>query len=212
MKVRYASCSAVSRSLGVDDPGQPVRVAVHVDRRRGDAAGQHLLEVDRRHCLPVSGGSNVRVRGAAIRVFSVQHDRIFGQVPFDRPARALPPRRVGDWVCGEPLAFLIEMGGQRIYLESGGRPGVLPRISGQVDLAILGVALPDARSRFPEIVAALRPRYVLPSHQDDFFRPLDRGFRFGPLTDFSGVLRAFHRLPVPSNLILLDYHRPWTLR
>lgn len=168
--------------------------------------------VSARDCVPVTGGSKVQIGGATIWVFSVQHDRIFGQVPFDRPARTLPPRRVGDWVCGEPLAFLIEMGGQRIYIESGGRPGKPLPIRGQIDLAILGVALPDARERFPRMVEALQPRYFLPSHQDDFFRPLDRGFRFGPLTDFPAVLRVFERLPVRSKLILLDYHRSWTLR
>ena len=168
--------------------------------------------VPARHCRPVTGGNRLRIRGAIIRVFSVQHDRILGQVPYDRPLRVLPPRRVADWICGEPLAFLIEMGGQRIYIESGGRPGTLPSIEGPIDLAILGVALPDARARFPKIVEALQPRYVLPSHQDDFFRPLDCGFRFGPLTDFPGVLRAYRRLPVRAKLVLLDYHRPWTLR
>jgi L-ascorbate metabolism protein UlaG (beta-lactamase superfamily) len=163
-------------------------------------------------CKPVTGGSVVRLRGARVRVFPAQHDRIFGRVPFDGPPRKLPPRRAGDWVCGEPLAFLIEMGGRRIYIESGGRPGATPAIHEPVDLAILGVALPDARARFPQLLAALRPRYVLPSHQDNFFRPLERGFCFGPLTDFPAVMRAFATQRLPTRLILLDYEKPWTLR
>ncbi len=163
-------------------------------------------------CWPVTGGSTLRVGGASVRVFAVQHDRIFGRVPFDQPPRRLPPRRAGDWVCGEPLAFLIEMGGRRIYIESGGRPGALPTIRGPIDLAILGVALPDARARFPQMLAALRPRYVLPSHQDNFFRPLDRGFAFGPLTDFPAVRRAFTAQQLRTQMILLDYEKPWTLK
>ena len=163
-------------------------------------------------CVPVTGGSVVRIGGATVRVFSVKHDRLFGRVPFDEAPRRLPPRRLGDWVCGEPLAFLIEMGGQRIYLESGGQPGLPPTIRGPVDLAILGVALPDARARFPGLLAALQPRYVLPSHQDNFFRPLDRGFAFGPLTDFPAVRRAFAAQHSRTRLILLDYEKAWTLR
>jgi hypothetical protein len=56
----------------------------------------------------------------------------------------------------------------------------------------------------------LQPRYVLPSHQDNFFRPLDAGFQFGPLTDFPRVKRECARAS-RSRLILLDYFRPWTL-
>jgi hypothetical protein len=163
-------------------------------------------------CIPVIGGEEVRLRGATVRSFAVQHDRLFGRVPFDGLPRRLPPHSVSDWVCGEPLAFLIEMGGRRIYIEAGGRPNGSPgqRI-GRVDLAILGVALPDARKRFPLTLQSLRPRYVLPSHQDDFFRPLSREFTFGVLSDFSSVLVAFRTAPKPSSLILLDYFRPWTL-
>ena len=163
-------------------------------------------------CVPVTGGSVARIGGATVQVFSVQHDRLFGKVPFDGPPRRLPPRQVGDWVCGEPLAFLIEMGGRRIYIESGGRPGTPPAIREPVDMAILGVALPDSRARFPRMLAALRPRYFLPSHQDNFFRPLERGFVFGPLTDFPAVQRAFVAQRLRTRLILLDYEKPWTLR
>lgn len=145
-----------------------------------------------------------------IRVLSATHDRLFGKVPFDRPhSSAGVPRRAADWICGEPLAFLIEVNGQRIYIDSGGTPAQLPPNEG-VDLAILGMALPDSRARLAAALAHLRPRYVLPSHQDDFFRPLSAGFQFGPLTDFPFVERECAR-QTRSRLILLDYFRPWTL-
>ena len=141
-----------------------------------------------------------------------KHDRLFGRVPFDGPVRRLPPRTAGDWVCGEPLAFLIEMGGRRIYIAAGGRPnGDFSASLGRIDLAILGVALPDSRKRLAQTLEQLRPRYVLPSHQDNFFLPLSRGFVFGPMTDFPGVIRVFRNAPTGSRLILVDYFRPWTL-
>jgi hypothetical protein len=65
---------------------------------------------------------------------------------------------------------------------------------------------------FPQMLAALRPRYVLPSHQDNFFRPLERGFSFGPLTDFPRRPRTFAAQRLRTRLILLDYEKPWTLR
>ena len=163
-------------------------------------------------CVIVTAGEKVSLRGATVSSLPAKHDRLFGRVPFDGPPRRLPPRAAGDWVCGEPLAFLIEIGGRRIYIAGGGRPnGVLLASLGRIDLAILGVALPDSRERFVQTLEQLRPRYVLPSHQDNFFLPLSRGFVFGPMTDFPAAIRAFRKASNRSQLILVDYFRPWTL-
>jgi hypothetical protein len=64
-----------------------------------------------------------------------------------------------------------------------------------------------------ELSAALKrlhPRYILPSHQDNFFRPLSAGFQFGSLSDFPFVQRECAQQN-RSRLILLDYFKPWTL-
>lgn len=156
-------------------------------------------------------GMRVAAGGATIRVIAASHDCLLGRVPFPgtRDEVPSPPRRPSDWVCGEPLAFLIQIGGQKIYVDSGGTPGVLPPENLQpVDLAILGVALPSSRERLPTTLRRLRPRYFLPSHQDDFFRPAQDGFAFGSLTDFPEVRQR----AAGQRLILLDYFRPWTLR
>jgi hypothetical protein len=158
-------------------------------------------------------GERRRVGRARVTALMASHDRLFGCcVPFpgtldEAPASA--PRRPSHWRCGEPLAFLIEINGSRIYVDSGGTSAVLPP-PGKVDLAILGVALDDSRRRLASTLQRLRPRYFLPSHQDDFFQPLDHGFIFGSLTDFSAVKKTAEAFP--SRLILLDYFRPWTLR
>ena len=158
----------------------------------------------------VKPGDVRRIGPWKIRVLSATHDRLFGKVPFDQPhSQAGPPQRAADWICGEPLAFLIEANGQRIYIDSGGTLTQLPP-NEHVDLAILGMALPDSRARLAAALAHLQPRYVLPSHQDDFFRPLSAGFQFGPLTDFPFVERECAQQN-RSRLILLDYFRPWTL-
>jgi L-ascorbate metabolism protein UlaG (beta-lactamase superfamily) len=173
----------------------------------------------------VAAGDIRRIGPWKIRVLPATHDRLFGKVPFDRheqrsaglpaeaSAKAGPPQRASDWICGEPLAFLIEINGQRIYIDSGGTPAQLPPNesgSGRMDLAILGMALPDSRARLPAALERLQPRYILPSHQDNFFLPLSDGFQFGPLTDFPRVQRDCARAS-RSRLILLDYFRPWTL-
>ena len=158
----------------------------------------------------VKPGDVRRIGRWKIRVLAATHDRLFGKVPFDRlGSQTGLPQRAADWICGEPLAFLIEVNGQRIYIDSGGTPTQLPP-NERVDLAILGMALPDSRARLAAALARLQPRYVLPSHQDDFFRPLSAGFQFGPFTDFPFVQRESAKQN-RSRLVLLDYFRPWTL-
>jgi L-ascorbate metabolism protein UlaG (beta-lactamase superfamily) len=174
--------------------------SVDLARRAGAPAGD-----------AVTAGDVRRIGPWRIRVLPATHDRLFGKVPFDQRGSRVsgPPQRAADWICGEPLAFLIEAGDQRVYIDSGGRPERLPP-NEYVDLAILGVALPDSRARLPGALERLEPRYILPSHQDNFFRSLDAGFQFGSLTDFSRVRRDCEQAN-RGRLILLDYFRPWTL-
>jgi L-ascorbate metabolism protein UlaG (beta-lactamase superfamily) len=174
--------------------------AVNLAKRAGASSGD-----------AVTAGDVRRIGPWKIRVLPATHDRLLGKVPFGELEThgSGPPQRPADWICGEPLAFLIEVGGQRIYIDSGGTPARLPPQE-RVDLAILGMALPDSRARLPPSLERLQPRYVLPSHQDNFFRPLDAGFQFGPLTDFPRVRHDCEQAN-RGRLILLDYFRPWTL-
>ncbi len=168
-----------------------------------------------RRCEAVKPGATRSIGPWAIRVFAAQHDKLFGSTPFPGrvDTKTRPPIKVSDWVEGEPLAFVIEAGGERIYIDSGGLPGNPPsRAIGRVDLAILGVALPDSRQRYAEAVRLLQPRFILPSHQDDFFAPLSRGFNFGKMTNFPQLLRIQAEEHLPGRVILLDYFHPWTLR
>jgi L-ascorbate metabolism protein UlaG (beta-lactamase superfamily) len=163
-------------------------------------------------CGAVRPGNIRKVGPFTIRTLAAQHDRLFGKVPFPEKATLSKPVKASDWVVGEPLAFLIEAAGKRIYIDSGGIPGAPPPAAiGRVDLAILGVALPDSRKRFAEAIRQLQPRYILPSHQDDMFGPMDRGFVFGKMTSFPALIRETRKENLPGRLILLDYFKPWTL-
>jgi len=165
-------------------------------------------------CDAVVPGSHRTIGPWRISVLSASHDRLpFIGVPFNGTLKGnAAPTRAADWVCGEPLSYLIAANGMKIFIDSGGTASILPPGGvGPVDLAILGVALSDARARFPATVQRLRPRYVVPSHQDNFFVPLKRGFQFGPMSDFPFVRRTYENQRLPGKLILLDYFRPWTL-
>jgi L-ascorbate metabolism protein UlaG (beta-lactamase superfamily) len=171
-----------------------------------EAMGTHRSD------LRPSQPGDVRHAGAAtIRVLAAQHDLVLGNLPYPglicEPLEA-PPATAADWRLGTPLAYLIELGGKRIYLESGGVVGHPPTVSG-VDLAIVGTAVGDGKGRYAEAVRALQPRFVLPSHQDNFFNPLDSGFHFSVLSDFPKI-KAIHTVEeLPGRLLLMDYFQTW---
>lgn len=163
---------------------------------------------------PVAPGDVYRAGELSIHVLGAQHDRILCCVPLPGQLEETPdpPQRYRHWKMGVPLAFLLELDGRRIYLDSGGREGAPPDVGGKpVDLAILGVALSDSRARVVSMLEHLRPRYFLPSHQDHFFKPLEEGFQLGPMTDFGAVRKQLKRHNPPGRLILLDYFTSWTL-
>ena len=167
-------------------------------------------------------GSIQRVGPWTIRVVAAEHDHLLGKIPFNGRSihfrqgyggqASSKPAKASDWVLGEPLAFVIEAANKRIYIDSGGIPGSPPDSRFKnVDLAILGVALPDCRERFAETVRQLKPHYIFPSHQDDMFSPINRGFVFGKMTSFPALLRDVRKENLPGRVVLLDYFKPWTL-
>lgn len=167
-----------------------------------------------RHLTEVVGPRKIIQNGPwKIHVLPAAHDRLLGRVPYLGTVGESggKPKQARDWVLGEPLAFLVEANARRIYIDSGGRPEHPVALRHGVDLAILGSALPDSRKRFAQAMQRLRPRFVLPSHQDNFFAPFRSGFRFAPMSDFP-ELRAIHRREkLSGEILLLDYFRPWTI-
>jgi L-ascorbate metabolism protein UlaG (beta-lactamase superfamily) len=165
----------------------------------------------RRDLRPSQPGDVHHAGGATIRVLAACHDLVLGSLPYPgliTEPLGSAPARAADWRLGTPLAYLVEVGGKRIYLESGGIAGHAPSVSG-VDLAIVGTAVGEGKGRYAEAVRALRPRFVLPSHQDNFFNPLDSGFHFSVLSDFPRI-KAIHAAEnLPGRLILMDYFRTW---
>jgi len=178
--------------------------------------GMHLCEASgssRRDILISLPGSVHRIGEATVHVLPAKHDKVLGDIPYQgqitKPLRRAP-KRPADWVLGTPLSFLIELHGKRIYLEAGAGQQFIPEVNG-LDLAILGVALKDSRTRFPAAARSLGARYLLPSHQDTFFTPAEKGFKFTPLSDFPAVKAAHDEGDLPGDLILMDYFHTWTI-
>lgn len=167
----------------------------------------------RERCSTVDAGATRSFGPWKIHVLRAAHDRLFGRVPYSGALRAdHKPQKPRDWVVGEPFAYVIEANGRRVYVDSGGVPASAPQLHGRrIDLAIVSVALPDSRKRYARAVRNLNARFVLPSHQDNFFAPFARGFSFGLMTNFPAVRRTHAQQKLPGELILLDYFRPWTI-
>jgi L-ascorbate metabolism protein UlaG (beta-lactamase superfamily) len=157
-----------------------------------------------------------RFGAVTVQTILTDHDRLFGMELFPGTLKGVPtpaPARGAQWVAGEPLSFVVTMDSRRIFINSGSiHPPVVP--VAPVDLAILGAAASDSRKDFVPTVRSVRPRYIIASHQDNFFEAPEKGFHFGPGTDFPAVIRDLKKEKPPGyqHLIVLDYFRPWTLR
>jgi hypothetical protein len=75
--------------------------------------------------------------------------------------------------------------------------------------AITGTAVGEGKGRYAEAVRALRPRFVLPSHPDHFFDPLESAFHFSALSDFPRIKAIHSAQNLPGRLILMDDFRTW---
>jgi L-ascorbate metabolism protein UlaG (beta-lactamase superfamily) len=110
------------------------------------------------------------------------------RVPFDgeltcEHVDALAP---SAYRCGQVFGIHVEVAGVRIY-HQGSADLIDDAIRHRdVDVFLAGIAGRSVtRDYWPRILGRLRPRIVVPSHFDDFFRPLD-----GPMGFSKGVQLA----------------------
>ena len=147
---------------------------------------------------PVWAGDSLHIGAATVHVFPTVHDRIFGVMPFPGVRAAVPlspPQRPSDWVCGEPLAFLIELDAKRIYVDAGGTLAALPPTTdGPVDLAILGVYLPESRKGFCLRFADFSRVTFFPAIRM-IFPPLNRGLSIRSDDQIQRVARRSREIP-----------------
>jgi L-ascorbate metabolism protein UlaG (beta-lactamase superfamily) len=112
----------------------------------------------------------------------------------------LTPQR---YRCGQVWGICIEVAGIRIY-HQGSADLIDDAIRDRgVDLFLCGIAGRGFTPRYVErIVRALAPARIVPTHYDDFFRPLDAPLRFSLNVDLTGFADEVHRasrdLPVAT--------------
>ena len=103
----------------------------------------------------------------------------------------LTPQR---YRCGQVWGIHIEVAGMRIY-HQGSADLIEDEIRDRgVDLFLCGISGRRFTPRYVErIVRALAPARIVPTHYDDFFRPLDAPPRFSLNVNLTGFADEVHR-------------------
>ena len=117
------------------------------------------------------------------------------------------PKMAADWKLGEPYAFLIDVLSDsprrtifRIYFEDApskpplGFPSARLLAAGPVDLAVLCAATSANFKATPDsLLRVLKPRSVMVTHWESFFRPALRPKRLSRVTDMHLFVRSLRR-------------------
>ena len=109
------------------------------------------------------------------------------------PKHLAYPLRLRDFVMDEDFTFLIQVGETRLLAWHHWRPGPAP----QAEVLVIGadIRLPD----LPELLDQVQPRLLIPTHWDNFLRPL------------SNPLKPFFRPPSPGHPLPQRYD-PWVVK
>lgn len=162
----------------------------------------------------VNGGENFQFEGFTIEVFRSNHSTQEGKLlfPGTRPGVVPPkPRTIGDLVEGDTLAYLITIGDVKI-LNFGSSNFAAREIEGvRPDVLLVqpgGAGTPQYVPRMFEALGS--PRYVIPTHWDDFDEPLT-----APAVDWGGLeaLREAVALASPSSeFVVVDHLERFVVR
>jgi L-ascorbate metabolism protein UlaG (beta-lactamase superfamily) len=131
------------------------------------------LGVPREQIREIGAGDRFTLGPFHVGVLRGEHTKILGRVPYNRPLpqRLEAPLRLRDYCVDECFCFLIEAAGRRL-LDWG---SVRAETAVRADMLFTG---PEQDTAYYKILLGkVRPRVVVPTHWDDFFRPLSRPLR-----------------------------------
>jgi L-ascorbate metabolism protein UlaG (beta-lactamase superfamily) len=135
--------------------------------------------------VEAAAGERVQFGPFAVTFVPSRHSRIVlgRRVPMagEIAARDTAQLHARAYRCGQVWAFLIEVGGARIYHQGSADlvDDAVP--AGGVDVFLAGVAGREFTPNYwRRILSRLDPAQVVICHHDDFFRPLDEPLAFAP--------------------------------
>jgi L-ascorbate metabolism protein UlaG (beta-lactamase superfamily) len=119
----------------------------------------------------IKAGDRFTLKDFEVAVSRSQHMRTPGFSPGRLPPDPRPPKKASDYLMDENFSFLISVGGYRLLTDPGERPGAAPRAD------ILFVFPYRDEAYYKSLLPRVQPKIVIPTHWDDFFRPLSKPLR-----------------------------------
>jgi L-ascorbate metabolism protein UlaG (beta-lactamase superfamily) len=166
---------------------------------------------------PVSAGDVITAGRFEIRVVESRHAKaLFGRVPFPGEVVAPPsaPIHAFSFKMGGALGYLLTHHGtgQRMFILSSAAVHEPALEELRAEGVVVDVLVAATIGRGPEftraLVEALRPRWVVPHHFDDFFLSIEeaRATR-SDLADLAAFEAEVHAAAAAAG-IAVSYHRP----
>lgn len=163
----------------------------------------------------VHGGEYLQFDGYTIQVIDSLHSMIGprSRVPYPGTRPGSPPSRprvISDLVEGGTLAYLITIGDRLSILDHGSANYDARHLAGLTPDVLLvqpgGASVPGYIPRLLEVLD--HPRYVIPTHWDDFDHPLGEPARdWGGLT---GLEAAVRKADPSARFVRLDHLQSFT--
>ena len=141
----------------------------------------------------------------SVTAFKGQHPR-YDYIPWRGPKGSImdkPPYNCWDYKLynKQSIGYLVETNGLRIYFSDS--PLVInPELIGQVDILIQTITT-RAKNNIGSCLSELKPKYYIPAHYDNFFKPLSVFNKFDPVIGLD-LLEKRSDSPKPS---LIEYSR-----
>lgn len=163
-------------------------------------------------------GAVLRVGDIDIRFVPSLHGRIAaGRVPLPGEVHSPPklPARVFHYRMGGAFGIHLTTPWGRVY-HNGSADLVDAELQGLgAEVMLVGLAGRQATPFYlPRMLGILKPRFVIPTHHDAFFAPLDEGVKLLPSIDLPGFLkqvaaidhRVDVRLPTYESICRINDH------
>jgi L-ascorbate metabolism protein UlaG (beta-lactamase superfamily) len=166
----------------------------------------------RAHGLPTEQLVEVTGSGASMTIGDIEvryvpslHGRlVLGKVPFPGEVNVAPslPARVWQYRMGGAFGILLRAAGTTVY-HNGSADLIDANLAGtHADVLLVGIAGRSAtRDYVKRLTAALDPAFVVPTHHDAFFAPLDEGVHLLPGIDLDGFVEEVKRTYPRAQLI-----------
>jgi L-ascorbate metabolism protein UlaG (beta-lactamase superfamily) len=140
-------------------------------------------KVDERQLQVFAHGDQIDVDGIQIKVVASHHAKVLGMIHNDGEIEEVLPELLplmqSHYKMGGAYAFLLNIGGYKIF-HSGSAdfiPEHVEKMVGPVDMLIMGIAGWQNTPDYVETLLALtKPKFVVPTHHDNFFMPYEFGF------------------------------------